>query len=49
MARRDCAWGIRAIEDVDREAEILGFGPMERRAMPANNSMLLFHRISDPR
>lgn len=49
LRARDGAWGIRTIEGLAAEAEIRGFGPVERRAMPANNFMLLLRRLADPR
>lgn len=49
LRARDRSWGIRAIEDLVREAEIRGLALIERRAMPANNVMVLLGRLADPR
>lgn len=49
LRARNPAWGIRATKDLARQAELRGFGPIERRAMPANNFMLLLRRLEPPR
>lgn len=41
---RDPAWGLRDTDDVKAAAAAAGFAFVERRAMPANNLMLLFRR-----
>ena len=41
---RDPAWGVRDMGDVMAAAVDAGFAFAERRAMPANNLMLLFRR-----
>ena len=41
---RDPAWGLRNINDVKAAAAAAGLTFAERRAMPANNLMLLFRR-----
>jgi hypothetical protein len=41
---RDPAWGLRDIDDVRAAAAAAGLTFAERRAMPANNLMLLFRR-----
>lgn len=41
---RDPAWGLRDTDDVKAAAATAGFTFTERRAMPANNLMLLFRR-----
>ena len=41
---RNPAWGLRDIDDVKAVAADAGFAFAERRAMPANNLMLLFRR-----
>ena len=45
LRARDPAWGLRDIADIKRVAADGGFAFSERRAMPANNLMLLFRRI----
>ena len=45
---RDPQWGLRKIEDFAEEAARFGFGLTERRAMPANNMMLLFRKGTVP-
>ena len=37
-------WGIRRLEDVQREAQRAGLSLRERHAMPANNLVLVFRR-----
>jgi hypothetical protein len=49
LKRRDPSWGLRLVEDFASEAETRGFELLETRAMPANNLMLLLHRVRAPR
>ena len=44
LRARNSAWGIRRLEDVAAEARRAGLALRERRAMPANNLLLVFHR-----
>jgi len=44
LRARDPAWGLRDTDAVKRVAAEAGFAFAERRAMPANNLMLLFRR-----
>lgn len=44
LRARDPAWGLRHIDDVKAAAAKAGLTFAERRAMPANNLMLLFCR-----
>lgn len=44
LKARDPRWGLRRIETVTAEAEARGLRFVERRAMPANNFMLLFRK-----
>ena len=44
LKRRDPRWGLRLVSDFEREAEVRGFALVDRRPMPANNLMLLFHK-----
>jgi hypothetical protein len=44
LRARDPAWGLRDTGDVKVAAAHAGFAFAERRAMPANNLMLLFRR-----
>lgn len=44
LRARDPAWGLRSVDDVKSAAEAVGLAFAERRAMPANNLMLLFRR-----
>jgi hypothetical protein len=44
LRARNPAWGIRRLEDVEREAEGAGLRRIETVAMPANNLMLVFAR-----
>lgn len=44
LRSRDPAWGLRDTDDVKAAAASAGLAFAERRAMPANNLMLLFRR-----
>ncbi len=44
LRARDRAWGLRNVDDVKVAAAAAGLNFAERRAMPANNLMLLFRR-----
>ncbi|MEN3971171.1 DUF938 domain-containing protein [Sphingomicrobium sp. XHP0235] len=44
LRSRDTRWGLRAVEDLERLAQVAGFDLMECRQMPANNLMLRFDR-----
>lgn len=44
LSARDPAWGLRDIDDVRAAAAVAGLTFADRRAMPANNLMLLFRR-----
>jgi hypothetical protein len=44
LRERNPLWGIRRIEDVQREAAAAGLALRERRTMPANNLLLVFAR-----
>ena len=44
LKRRDPEWGLRRVEDFEAAARERGFNLEARRAMPANNLMLLFRR-----
>jgi SAM-dependent methyltransferase len=44
LRARDPTWGLRPIDDVKAAAAAVGLRFAERRAMPANNLMLLFRR-----
>jgi SAM-dependent methyltransferase len=44
LRRRNPEWGLRNVEDFVAAAAERGFGLEERRAMPANNLMMLFRR-----
>jgi hypothetical protein len=44
---RDPDWGLRRVEDFAAAAEARGFALRDRRAMPANNLMLLFRRAGN--
>jgi hypothetical protein len=44
LRRRDPRWGLRNLTTFKAEAERRGLRLDERRAMPANNAMLLFRR-----
>ena len=44
LRRRNPQWGIRALEDVGREAEAVGLRLGQRVQRPANNLMLVFER-----
>ena len=48
LKRRDPAWGLRRVEDF-AEAAAISFDLAETQTMPANNLMLLFHRIGRTR
>jgi SAM-dependent methyltransferase len=42
LRAQDPAWGIRRLEDVNREAQRAGLALRQRHAMPANNLLLVF-------
>ena len=44
LRSRNPAWGLRDTDDVEAAAVDAGFAFAERRAMPANNLMLIFRR-----
>ena len=44
LRRRNPAWGLRKVEDFEREAEKRGLLLEDQREMPANNRMLLLIR-----
>lgn len=44
LRARNPVWGLRNLDDVKAAAADAGFAFAERRAMPANNLMLLFRR-----
>jgi hypothetical protein len=44
LRARDPRWGLREVEAFATEARIRDLSLIERRAMPANNLMLLFRR-----
>ncbi|QTD46872.1 DUF938 domain-containing protein [Ottowia testudinis] len=44
LRRRDAAWGLRALNEVAREAQAAGLALSERHALPANNLLLVFKR-----
>lgn len=44
LKARDPEWGLRTVEEFADEARKRGLALVERRAMPANNLMLLFER-----
>lgn len=44
LKRRDARWGLRLVSDFEREANARGLGLIDRRPMPANNLMMLFHK-----
>ncbi len=46
LRARDPAWGLRDTDAVRAAATAAGFAFAERRAMPANNLMLLFRRAA---
>lgn len=44
LRAQDPSWGVRNLEDVQREAERVGLALTERIQMPANNLSLVFRR-----
>jgi cyclopropane fatty-acyl-phospholipid synthase-like methyltransferase len=44
LKSRDPTWGLRALADVQREAEAVGLGLREVVTMPANNLIVVFAR-----
>jgi hypothetical protein len=46
LRAREPAWGIRRREDVEREAASAGLHLSARHAMPANNLLLVWKRVS---
>lgn len=46
LKSRDSAWGIRALEDVDREAATFGLARETRVAMPANNLLVVYRKAA---
>ena len=47
LRARNPAWGIRALEDIAREAQHAGLRLRTRIPMPANNLLLVFQRAVD--
>jgi hypothetical protein len=47
LRRRDPAWGVRRLDDVQALAAAAGLRLRERIAMPANNLLLVFERGAD--
>jgi len=47
LRAHDASWGIRALEDVQREAAVAGLHLVARHAMPANNLLLVFAALAD--
>ena len=45
LRARDAEWGLRTVEDFAAAASERGLALVERRAMPANNLMLLLRRL----
>jgi SAM-dependent methyltransferase len=48
LKARDPRWGLRLVEAFAEEARQRGFELQDRRAMPANNLMLLFVKVEGP-
>jgi len=46
LKARNPSWGLRTVETYAAEATLRGLDLVERRAMPANNLMLLFRRAA---
>jgi 2-hydroxychromene-2-carboxylate isomerase len=44
LRAQDSRWGIRAVEDVAREARAAGLQLAQRHALPANNLLLVWQR-----
>ena len=44
LRAQNSQWGLRALEDVARQAEAAGLHLSERHAMPANNLLLVWRR-----
>ena len=44
LRTQNSQWGLRALEDVARQAEAAGLHLSERHAMPANNLLLVWRR-----
>ena len=44
LRARNPAWGLRWLHDITEQAEAVGLQLGERRAMPANNQILVFRR-----
>lgn len=44
LKSRNAAWGVRDVDDVDREATRFGFARVGTHALPANNHALVFRR-----
>ena len=44
LRARDPAWGLRAVHDVQAQADQVGLTLVQRHAMPANNLLLVFGR-----
>lgn len=45
LRARDPAWGVRLLSAVVAEAEVAGLALAQQVALPANNRLLVFHRI----
>ncbi len=46
LRRRNPAWGVRELRDVEREAKKWGFTLADVQAMPANNHTVVFRRTT---
>lgn len=44
LRSEDPRWGVRDVDDIQRETSARGFGPPRNIAMPANNHVLVFTR-----
>jgi len=48
LKRRNPGWGLRKVEDFEREAAARGLWLADIRQMPANNLMMLFRKGTNP-
>jgi len=44
LKSRNSSWGLRDLEEVEKEAELNGLKLIQKVEMPANNLSIIFHK-----